>query len=48
MARALAGMFVTGVIVHAAAIVGTALILLLNVILITQTFRALDPGRACR
>jgi hypothetical protein len=33
---------------HAAAIVGTALVLLLNVSLITQTFEALHPGRACR
>jgi hypothetical protein len=48
MVRALAGMFVTRVIVHAAAVVGAALVLLLDVILITQTFEALDPGRACR
>jgi hypothetical protein len=40
-----AGMFVTGVIVNAAAIVGTAPVLLLNVILIIQTFRALHPGQ---
>jgi hypothetical protein len=33
---------------HAAAIVGTALVLMLNVILPTKTFRALNPGRACR
>jgi hypothetical protein len=39
-----AGMFVTGVIVNAAAIVSTVPVLLLSVILITQAFGALHPG----